>query len=218
MITIGIDEAGRGPLIGPMIIAGIGFNDEVAKKFKLMGVKDSKMLSIKRIYLLEREIIKTSNNFKVIKLSAEQIDNRFADGKNLNYLELDNMAEIANSLEGQTVIVDSPSRNTTKIREYLMKKIKDKKVIAENYADKNHVEVSAASIIAKANREREVEKIKKGLGYDFGSGYPSDPKTMQFIKIITENGRITQEPYKRFIRKTWSTVKYTNFNTLNLFS
>ncbi len=218
MITIGIDEAGRGPLIGPMIIAGIGFDEEVAKKFKLMGVKDSKMLSIKRIYLLEREIIKTSNNFKVIKISAEQIDNRFADGKNLNYLELDNMAEIANSLEGQTVIVDSPSRNTTKVREYLMKKINKKEVIAENYADKNHVEVSAASIIAKANREREVEKIKKELGYDFGSGYPSDPKTMQFIKIITENGRITQEPYKKFIRKTWSTVKYTNFNTLNLFS
>lgn len=217
MITIGIDEAGRGPLIGPMIIAGIGFDEEVAKKFKLLGVRDSKMLSIKRIYLLEREIIKISNNFKMIKLSAEQIDNRFADGKNLNYLELDNMIDIANSLEGQTVIVDSPSRNTTKIREYLMKKIKNKKVIAENYADKNHIEVSAASIIAKANREKEVDKIKKELGYDFGSGYPSDPKTMQFIKIITENGRITQEPYKKFIRKTWSTVKYTNFNTLNFF-
>ena len=122
MITIGIDEAGRGPLIGPMTIAGIGLDEETAKKFKLLGVKDSKMLSIKRIYLLEREIIKACNNFKVIKLSAEQIDNRFADGKNLNYLELDNMIEIANSLEGQTVIVDSPSRNTAKIREYLMKK------------------------------------------------------------------------------------------------
>ena len=74
------------------------------------------------------------------------------------------------------------------------------------------------NLIAKANREREVEKIKKELGYDFGSGYPSDPKTIQFIKIITDNGKITQEPYKKFIRKTWSTVKYTNFNTLNFFN
>ena len=218
MITIGIDEAGRGPLIGPMTIAGIGLDEETAKNFKLLGVKDSKMLSIKRIYLLEREIIKTCNNFKIIKISAEQIDNRFEDGKNLNYLELDNMIEIANALNGHTVIVDSPSRNTKKIREYLIKKIKNKEVIAENYADKNHVEVSAASIIAKANREREVEKIKKELRYDFGSGYPSDPKTIQFIKIITDNGKITQEPYKKFIRKTWSTVKYTNFNTLNFFN
>ena len=70
MITIGIDEAGRGPVIGPMTIAGIGIGEDLAQKFKLIGVKDSKMLSIKRIYLLEREIIKSSNNFKVIKLSA----------------------------------------------------------------------------------------------------------------------------------------------------
>jgi ribonuclease HII len=176
------------------------------------------MLSIKRIYLLEREIIKSSNNFKVIKLSAEEIDNRFENGKNLNYLELDNMAEIANNLAGETVVIDSPSRNTEKIRLYLSKKIKDKKIIAENYADKNHIEVSAASIIAKANREREVEKIKKELGYDFGSGYPSDPKTIQFIKIITENERINQEPYKKFVRKTWNTVKNSNNRTLNFFN
>ncbi|MCL4398258.1 MAG: ribonuclease HII [Candidatus Parvarchaeota archaeon] len=218
MITIGIDEAGRGPLIGPMTIAGIGIDEKTAQNFKLMGVKDSKMLSIKKIYLLEREITKASDNFMLIKLSAEEIDKRFDNGKNLNYLELDNMAEIANGLKGETVIVDSPSSNTEKIRRYLLKKIKDKKVIAENYADKNYIEVSAASVIAKAAREREVEKIKKELGYDFGSGYPSDPKTVQFIKIITENGKIFQEPYKNFIRKTWSTVKYTNYKTLNLFN
>jgi ribonuclease HII len=218
MITIGIDEAGRGPVVGPMIIAGIGIDENVAKKFKLIGVKDSKMLSIKNIYLLEREIIRSSNNFKIVKLSAEEIDNRFEKGKNLNYLELDNMAEIANNLIGETVVVDSPSRNTEKIKDYLLKRIKNKKIIAENYADKNHVEVSAASIIAKANREREVEKIKKELGYDFGSGYPSDPKTIQFIKIITENGRAHQEPYKKFIRKTWSTVKYADNRTLNFFN
>ena len=86
MITIGIDEAGRGPLIGPMTIAGIGLDEETAKNFKLLGVKDSKMLSIKRIYLLEREIIKTCDNFKIIKISAEQIDNRFEDGKKLELL------------------------------------------------------------------------------------------------------------------------------------
>ena len=217
MITIGIDEAGRGPVIGPMTIAGIGIDESLAKKFKLMGVKDSKMLSIKRIYLLEREIIKSSDNFKFLKLSAEEIDNRFENGKNLNYLELDNMANIANDLIGETVVVDSPSRNTEKIKSYLSNKIRNKRVIAENYADKNHVEVSAASIIAKANREREVEKIKKELGYDFGSGYPSDPKTIQFIKIITENGKINEEPYKKFVRKTWNTVKYASNRTLNFF-
>ena len=40
-----------GPVIGPMTIAGIGIGEDLAQKFKLIGVKDSKMLSIKRIYL-----------------------------------------------------------------------------------------------------------------------------------------------------------------------
>ncbi len=218
MITIGIDEAGRGPVIGPMIIAGIGVDEKTAEKFKTIGVKDSKMLSIKRIYLLERIITSLSNNYKFIKLSSEEIDNRFENAKNLNYLELDNMAKIANELEGKTVIVDSPSKNTLKVKIYLQKKIKDKDIISENYADKNHIEVSAASVIAKANREREVEKIKKELGYDFGSGYPSDPKTIQFIKVISDNGRIDKPPYKDFIRKSWATIRYTRYKRLDSFS
>jgi ribonuclease HII len=183
-----------------------------------MGVKDSKMLSIKRIFLLEREILNLIKNYYFITLSAGEIDDRFSNGKNLNYLELDNMAEIANKLEGETVIIDSPSKNTEKVRLYLQKKIINKRVIAENYADKNHIEVSAASIIAKANREREVDRIKKIIGYDFGSGYPSDPKTANFIKIIAQNGKIKQDPYKKFIRKSWSTVKATDYKTLNFFS
>lgn len=218
MITIGIDEAGRGPVIGPMIIAGIGIDEKTAEKFKLMGVKDSKMLSIKKIYLLEKEITKTSDNYCLVKLSSEDIDKRFDSGKNLNYLELDNMAYIANKLEGDTVIIDSPSQNTLKVKDYLQKKIRGKEIVAENYADRNHVEVSAASIIAKANREREVEHIKKELGYDFGSGYPSDPKTVNFIKIISDNGRISQYPYRKFIRESWGTIKHTKYRKLGFFS
>jgi ribonuclease HII len=170
MITIGIDEAGRGPVIGPMIIAGVGINEDISNEFKSIGVKDSKLLSIKRIYLLEREIKKSTQNYKTIKISSEEIDNRFEKGKNLNYLELDSMAVIANDLSGEKVIIDSPSSNTKKIKEYLQNLIKRKIIIAENYADRNHVEVSAASILAKSEREREVDKIKKIFGYDFGSG------------------------------------------------
>ncbi len=217
MITIGIDEAGRGPVIGPMTIAGIGIDEDTAGRFKTIGVKDSKMLNIKRIYLLEREIKNSTNNYTVIKISPNEIDNRFENGKNLNYLELDNMADIANSLNGDKVIIDSPSRNTEKVKKYMQRIVRDKIILAENYADKNHIEVSAASILAKAEREKEVENIKKLLGYDFGSGYPSDPRTINFIKIIKENGKINDSPYKEFIRKSWSTLKSIEYRKLDSF-
>ena len=218
MITIGIDEAGRGPVIGPMTIAGIGFDEVIAEKFKKIGVKDSKLLSIKKIYLLERDIINTTKNSMIIKVSPKDIDERFSTAKNLNYLEIDKMILIAKKLEGEKVIVDSPSKNTEKIRKYLQDRIKDKVVIAENYADKNHIEVSAASILAKAEREREVSNIKKIFNYDFGSGYPSDPKTIAFLDIIRKNGKIEQEPYSTLIRKSWYTIKKSKDEDLKLFT
>ena len=154
----------------------------------------------------------------IIKVSPKDIDERFSTAKNLNYLEIDKMILIAKKLEGEKVIVDSPSKNTEKIRKYLQDRIKDKVVIAENYADKNHIEVSAASILAKAEREREVSNIKKIFNYDFGSGYPSDPKTIAFLDIIRKNGKIEQEPYSTLIRKSWYTIKKSKDEDLKLFT
>ncbi len=215
--VIGIDEAGRGPVIGPIVIAGVSLNEELNAKFKSAGVKDSKLLSIRRIYQLERIIKEFSLDFKVVVRTAKEIDDRFKSKKNLNYFELDDMAEIANSIKGEKVIVDSPSANTSKVKAYLEKRIKDKEVIARNYADRDFVEVGAASILAKAQREREVEAIKKELSYDFGSGYTSDPRTIAFLKIINDNGRINEEPYSNYIRKTWLTVRNLSKRNLNDF-
>ena len=207
MKRIGIDEAGRGPVIGPLVLAGASLDEDIAKKMKAAGVKDSKLLSIKRIFLLERLIVEHAAGYLLRELSPETIDNRYKEGTNLNFLELNEMSEIANSLDGETVIIDSPSANTKKIKAYLFKKIPNKELIVENYADKNYVEVSAASILAKARRERDVAVIKKELGYDFGSGYPSDPKTIRFLKTIKENGLILEAKYKKHIRKTWATLR-----------
>ncbi len=213
MRFIGIDEAGRGPVIGPLTIAGISADEKTLEKFKEIGVKDSKLLSIRRIFQLER-IIKENTEYKVVIKSAKEIDDRFAIQKNLNYFELDEMAEIANSLKGDRVTIDSPSANIKKVENYLSQKIVGKTVIARNYADRDYTEVGAASILAKAQREREVEKIKKIFEYDFGSGYPSDPKTKLFLKIIKYNNKINEYPYSDYIRKSWLTIK--NLNNINL--
>lgn len=214
MNTIGIDEAGRGPVIGPLVVAGASMDEDTAARFKAAGVKDSKLLSIRRIYLLERLVVENCSGYRLEKIDPESIDGRFKDGTNLNTMELDRMVGIANALIGERVIIDCPSANTKKIKGQLIRKIPGKELVVENYADKNHVEVSAASILAKAAREREVAAIKKELGYDFGSGYPSDPRTKAFLKIIKENGLILQEKYKKHIRASWRTIR--NLENKNL--
>ncbi len=215
MIRIGVDEAGRGPVIGPLVVAGVSIDEKDIEKFKSAGVKDSKLLSIRRIYFLEKFVMENAADFKHYEIWPADIDERSKENTNLNYMELDKMARIANELGGDMVTVDSPSANTLKVEKYLTKLIKNKKVVAKNYADRDFVEVSAASIIAKANREREVDKIKKDIGYDFGSGYPSDPKTANFLGIIIENGKINQMPYKKYIRSTWRTITRLKNRTLS---
>ncbi len=103
------------------------------------------------------------------------------------------------------VIVDCPSVNIGAWSEDVQKLIKKPEIIqlsCEHKADFNHPVVSAASIIAKERREDEIYKLKLKLKKDFGSGYPADPKTKEFIKENFNN-----EKYKDIIRFSWNTVK-----------
>jgi len=94
--------------------------------------------------------------------------------------------------------------------EYNSKLIENKEIelIVEHKADLNHPVVSAASIIAKEKREDEVKKIKEKIKMDFGSGYPADPKTKEFIEKNFDNPL-----YKEIIRFSWSTWKKLNNST-----
>ncbi|MCW1311202.1 MAG: ribonuclease HII [Candidatus Rehaiarchaeum fermentans] len=199
MKYIGIDEAGRGPVVGPMIIAGIQIEEKDLDGLKSLGVKDSKMLSIKKIFEIGEFLLKEFNN-KIIEVWPEEIDKN----ENLNNLELEKFVEIINSLEGEVAIVDAPSNNPKKIEEIIKSKC-NKKIIAENYADKNYLQVGAASIIAKMKREQIISKLKEELNIDFGSGYPSDEKTKLFILKIIKEGKINE--YRRIIRKSWITIQ-----------
>tara|TARA_Y100000310_G_scaffold171786_2_gene171957 strand:+ start:960 stop:1619 length:660 start_codon:yes stop_codon:yes gene_type:complete len=204
--TIGIDDAGRGPVIGPMVLAGIMIDNEKENKIlKEWGSKDSKMLTPKKRGEIKEKIL---NNFKIhLELSSpKEID----ESTNLNYLEAIKTAMIINKLsEGINkeikVIIDCPSVNIQAWRLDVQKLIKKDRKIAlscEHKADINHPVVSAASILAKEKREEEILKIKKKLKIDFGSGYPADPKTKEFIK---EN--FNKPEYKPIIRFSWNTVK-----------
>ncbi len=208
MLTIGVDDAGRGPIIGPMILAGVLINEEQEKILKKEGAKDSKALLHNERIRIAKEIKENCMDYKIVRAYPEEIDEFVKSGKNLNTLEAIKTAEIINYLnkgkESIKVIVDCPSVNTRAWKSTLMKYLKkpdNLAVFCEHKADVNHISASAGSILAKVDREDEVKKIKKEYG-EIGSGYPSDPATIKFLK---ENGKKLVS--SGIFRKSWATWK-----------
>lgn len=199
----GIEEAGRGPVIGPMVMCGVLVEGDEEAKLKSIGAKDSKLLTPRTRELLYGQIIKMVKAYEVIIVSAQEIDNALNDPNlNLNKLEALTSGKIINKLKPDKVLVDCPSNNTKAYAEELRGYIDDKgmKIVAEHKADVKYTVVSAASIIAKVTRDREIEKIKDSIGIDFGSGYPADEKTQLFLKK-------NWDKYPEIFRKTWSSYK-----------
>jgi len=140
--------------------------------------------------------------YEIVVLYPKDIDAALIDpDTNLNWLEADTNAEIINKLKPEKAIVDCPSNNIEEYSDYIKKKLNvDCELVAEHKADLNHLVVGAASILAKVTRDRMIEDIKKKVGCDIGSGYPSDPKTKEFI---SEN----YDKHPEIFRKSWQTYK-----------
>jgi ribonuclease HII len=209
MLILGIDDAGRGPVIGPMIIAGCLIDSGYERELKNLGVKDSKQLTQKRREFLFEKIKEIAIKYEYLVISPEEIDNSIKNNVNLNELEAIKMAEIINKIndnkEKIKVILDCPSVSINKWKDFLKLKIQNLsnlEINAEHKADVNYVEVSAASIIAKCIREEEMNKLKEMYGEEIGSGYPSDPKTCTFI-----DSNFKKHKDKGIFRKSWSTMK-----------
>ena len=200
MRIAGIDEAGRGPVIGPMVMGIAVFDEKDFEKLKLLGLKDSKLLTpLKREFLFKK--IKAITENETIMVQPKEIDDAVLSEKsNLNILEANKIAELINNSNPDIVYVDCPSNNIKAYTTQLYGLINTKtKIIAEHKADAKYEIVSAASILAKVTRDRYIEGIKRNINVDFGSGYRSDPKTQKFIKNNWNK--------HNFFRKSWSTYQ-----------
>lgn len=206
MKLLGIDDAGRGPVLGPMTLAGVIIDsEEQESEIKALNAKDSKLLTpLQRRTIAEK--IKPQFKHFIVTSSPKQID----DSSNLNYLEAIKTAQIINHLtkdltEKTKAIVDCPSVNIEAWSRDVQKLLENPDNIilsCEHKADANHPIVGAASILAKEKREEEIYKLKLQHKIDFGSGYPADPKTKKFIQENFDN-----EKYSPIIRFSWNTVK-----------
>ena len=200
MDILGIDEAGRGSVLGPMVIAGVVVPEKMDKILVRMGVKDSKRLTANRRTILSRKL-KKMFEYEIVVISAREIDDLRASGVNLNEIEKNAMENIILKLKPEKAIVDAVDVKAERFQENLCNDT-GIDVIAEHKADDKFVEVSAASIIAKAERDKYIDEINKEYikSGGIGSGYPSDPTTKKFLS------NYAYDEMPDFVRKSWATV------------
>ncbi len=209
---IGIDEAGRGPVLGPLVIAGLAIREEEESWLGGLGVRDSKLLTRKKREALREELMAKPHALRVF--TPGEIDRAVEGSLNLNGLEalgvLSVLGRLLESLgrpshEEVRVFIDAPSSPATfkhqlltLAADWLKPYVREARV--EPGADNAYRVVGGASILAKTERDRLIHEKSQHLNLDLGSGYPADPKTR---KALEDH----HEKLKGFIRESWRTAK-----------
>ncbi|KYH36743.1 MAG: hypothetical protein AYL28_005960 [Candidatus Bathyarchaeota archaeon B23] len=207
MRVAGVDDAGRGCVIGPLVVAGALFEEGDVERLRVIGVQDSKALTPGRRERLAEEIEGIALDCAYFEIPPRAIDRVVERGvrlRRLNYLEAMAMAYVIRELKPDRVYVDASDINAERFGEHILSALREKPhIISEHEADARYPVVAAASILAKVRRDDIIRRLREHYG-DFGSGYPHDPKTVRFLEEWFSRHPDGCPP---FIRGSWSTVK-----------
>lgn len=202
-LIVGIDEAGRGPVVGPLVIAGVGFHPNKIKLLKFLGVRDSKTLTPLRRRKLYKVLYNIASHIVVEVIDPWDIDKavRRRSFNGLNELEAYYVAKVIKGFTNvKKVFVDSPDVKVERYREKVLRFLnREVEIVCANYADKIFPVVSAASIIAKVRRDLVIEKLSKIYGV-IGSGYPTDPLTLKSLPYLVKHA-------PQALRFSWKTLQ-----------
>ena len=211
-VVIGVDEAGRGPAIGPLVVSSICIPSGDLLHLESIGAKDSKIMSSKKRTEVESSILRESEkrDWRVcrIPISAKSIDEERAV-KSLNSIEIERFVQAILEVSdyGSTgwVHVDLLGNDPSNFSKMMRKKISELRpglqVKSEIGMDGICASTGAASILAKVMRDSRISEISEEVGFNVGSGYPSDSKTVDAIRILTSGDAPNTN-----LRWTWSTV------------
>lgn len=199
----GIDEAGKGPVLGPMCVAGVMFEERKLDELALLGVKDSKKLSAKHREVLAADIKKLANKYFILEVSPHRID-ELRKVMTMNEIMVLCFSNVLEELRPGQAFLDAADVNAARFGENVRKKYaRVIDITSEHKADDKYPVVSAASILAKVERDALVKRIGENEGVEIGSGYPADPKTIQFLeKYVKEHGALPD-----FARSSWETSR-----------
>ena len=206
MQIVGVDDAGRGSVVGPLVIAGVLLDEKDLPKLVALGVRDSKRLSPRRREQLAAEIKKLALDYHVVMLSPAEIDMVVETGRKLhrlNRLEAQTMAKVIAILKPDVAYVDASDVLADRFKHHIAENLTFKvQVISEHKADVKYPIVSAASIIAKVERDKVISDLQEKYG-NLGCGYATDPNTLEFL----ENWIRKFGSYPDFVRKSWKPAK-----------
>jgi len=200
-VICGIDEAGRGPVLGPLVVAGVCLESDAP--LRQLNVRDSKKLTAERREQLAPEIEKLSRH-EVIIVPAEDID-ALRSQMTLNALEARLFASIIRKLRPADIVyVDSADTDELEFKKAIKRDLDfEVEIVSKHQADDLFPVVSAASILAKVRRDAEMRLLQKEFGVEVGSGYPADPITVAFMEQwIREKGVLPPHT-----RTTWDTAR-----------
>jgi ribonuclease HII len=198
VVLCGVDEAGRGPAMGPLVVAAVAIPDDAP--LREIGVKDSKKLPpTKRNELSIR--IREMARVEVRVVQADEIDAR---ENSLNELEAELFAELLDRIAPTDAFLDACDTNEARFARTVGSKLScHPRLVAKHKADDIYPVVSAASIIAKTVRDDEMERICKSLGIVGMSGYCGDKRTNDFVEgYLKEHGSLPPHT-----RRSWKNIR-----------
>lgn len=199
-MIVGVDEAGRGPVMGPLVVAGVAVESDV--RLRQLNCRDSKKLSPERREALAPEIEKVSK-FELVVIPAERIDVMRAE-MSLNDFEAKLFAQVIEKLHPETAYVDAADVDEIEFKRSVRRELRfDVEIVSQHNADELFPVVSAASILAKVRRDSEMRRIEGAIGRTIGSGYTSDADTIAFLEAwIREHGSLPPHT-----RASWDTAR-----------
>jgi ribonuclease H2 subunit A len=210
--ALGIDEAGRGPVLGPMVYGGY-FCPVGAKSLAAFGYKDSKKLSEAEREALFEKAKTSGHGWRVIVLQASELSNKMLRRSkyNLNLISHDAAAALIQFVLDAGVQLEEVYVDTVGKAELYQAKLLEQfpalSITVSAKADSLFPVVSAASICAKVIRDRvlaawQFEERNVEASRVFGSGYPGDPKTKRWLKEHSD----AVFGFPSLIRFSWKTT------------
>jgi ribonuclease HII len=199
-VICGVDEAGRGPVMGPMVVAAVMVESD--RDLKKLKVKDSKLLTRQKREELDLRIREIAT-VEVSVISAAEIDEYMVSGT-LNALEVERFAYLIDRLRPERAFVDAADVVEERFGRNILERTTCRpEMVCCHRADVKYPIVSAASIVAKVLRDRAIDEIQEAIGRPIGSGYAHDEVTIAFIREwLKENGA-----FPPHVRRSWKTAK-----------
>jgi ribonuclease HII len=199
---LGIDEAGRGSVLGPLVVGGFLVRSDRLEELRASGACDSKEISA-----VEREQVyaklPTIGECRSVVLTPREIDRFVAHGR-LNELEARAFGALVRELTPDVARVDACDTDVRRFARAVAHWADSRAhVVASHHADRDDVVVGAASIVAKVRRDRAIDRLRRRLGTEIGSGYPSDDRTVEFLREHLAHTAV----HPPWVRSEWATMQ-----------